>query len=199
MDWMTGLSESSGRRDELMMISMSDPKLSHTYNPIQYGSETEITSQIMNFLTWSETFYKDVAESGLMIIIKALCFRRDNAGKSFYLNDLYSFLTDASFRMDILGEILNLRYPERFRSDLRRICEELSTNKKDNFQGQINQLSKIMNSSAGEIVSGNAGKESEFSFKDSIRDGKIAYLFMNSLKLKETASIMGKLMLQDLM
>jgi type IV secretory pathway TraG/TraD family ATPase VirD4 len=29
--------------------------------------------------------------------------------------------------------------------------------------------------------------------------GKVAYLFMNSLKLKDTASIMGKLMLQDLM
>lgn len=199
MDWMTGLSESSGRRDDLMMISMSDPKVSHTYNPLEYGSETEITSQVMNSLTWSESFYRDVAESGLMIIVKALCFRRDEGGKSFFLNDLYSFLTDASFRMDLLGEILNLNYPERFRSDLRRVCEELSTNKKDNYQGLINQISKIMNSSAGEIVSGAGGREAEFNFKDAIHEGKIAYLFMNSLKLKETASIMGKLMLMDLM
>jgi type IV secretory pathway TraG/TraD family ATPase VirD4 len=199
MDWMTGLSESSGRRDDLVMISMSDPKLSHTYNPLQYGTETEITSQIMNSLTWSESFYRDVAESGLMIIIKALCFRRDKGGKGFFLNDLYSFLTDASYRMDLLGEILSLSYPERFRTDLRRICEELSTNKKDNYQGLVNQISKIMNSTAGDIVSGTPGEAAEFNFKDSIRDGKISYLFMNSLKLKETASIMGKLMLQDLM
>jgi type IV secretory pathway TraG/TraD family ATPase VirD4 len=199
MDWMTGLSESSGRRDDLMMISMSDPKVSHSYNPVQYGSETEITSQIMNSLTWSETFYRDVAESGLMIIIKAFCFRRDKGGRSFFLNDLYSFLTDASVRMDVLAEILNLSYPERFKSDLRRVCEELSNSKKDNYQGLINQLSKIMNSTAGEIVSGTPGMESEFNFKDAIREKKIAYLFMNSLKLKETASVMGKLMLQDLM
>lgn len=199
MDWMTGLSESSGRRDDLMMISMSDPKVSHTYNPLQYGSETEITSQIMNSLTWSETFYRDVAESGLMIIIKAFCFRRDHGGKSFFLNDLYSFLTDAGIRMDLMGEVLNLNYPERFKTDLRRVCEELSTNKKDNYQGLINQISKIMNSTAGEIVSGTPGIDSEFNFKDAIRERKIAYLFMNSLKLKETASVMGKLMLQDLM
>ena len=198
-DWMTGLSESSGRRDDLMMISMSDPKVSHTYNPLQYGSETEITSQIMNSLTWSETFYRDVAESGLMIIIKAFCFRRDQGGKSFFLNDLYSFLTDASVRMDVLAEILNLSYPERFKSDLRRVIEELSNSKKDNYQGLINQISKIMNSTAGEIVSGTPGVDSEFNFKDAIRERKIAYLFMNSLKLKETASIMGKLMLMDLM
>ena len=198
-DWMTGLSESSGRRDDLMMISMSDPKVSHTYNPLQYGSETEITSQIMNSLTWSESFYRDVAESGLMIIIKAFCFRRDQGGKSFFLNDLYSFLTDATIRMDVMGEILNLNYPERFRSDLRRVCEELSGSKKDNYQGLINQISKIMNSTAGEIVSGTPGIEAEFNFKDAIRERKIAYLFMNSLKLKETASIIGKLMLMDLM
>lgn len=199
MDWMTGLSESSGRRDDLAMISMSDPKLSHTYNPLQYGSETEITSQIMNSLTWSETFYRDVAESGLMIISKAYCFRRDMAGKSFFLDDLYLFLTDASFRMDLLSEILNFNYPERFRADLRRVCEELSTNKKDNYQGLINQIAKIMNSTAGEIVSGTPGMEAEFNFKDAISERKIAYLFMNSLKLKETASVMGKLMLMDLM
>ena len=199
MDWMTGLSESSGRREDLMMISMSDPKVSHTYNPLQYGTETEITSQIMNSLTWSEQFYRDVAESGLMIMIKAFCFRRDQGGKSFFLNDLYSFLTDASTRMVVLGEILNLNYPERFRSDLRRVCEELSNSKKDNYQGLVNQISKIMNSTAAEIVSGTPDIEADFNFKDAIRSRKIAYLFMNSLKLKETASIMGKLMLTDLM
>jgi len=199
MDWMTGLSESSGRRDDLMMISMSDTKVSHTYNPLQYGTETEITSQIMNSLTWSETFYRDVAESGLMIIIKAFCFRRDRGGKRFFLNDLYSFLTDASVRMDVLAEVLNLSYPERSKSDLRRVIEELSNSKKDNYQGLINQFAKIMNSTAGEIVSGTPGTESEFNFKDAIREKKIAYLFMNSLKLKETAAVMGKLMLQDLM
>jgi ABC-type branched-subunit amino acid transport system ATPase component len=199
MDWITGLSESAGRREDLRMISMSDPAVSHTYNPLQYGSETEITSQIMNALTWSEQFYKDVAESGLMIIVKALCFRRDQAGASFYLNDLYAFLTDSNARMDFLGEILNLGYPERHRWELRRVCEELMSKKKDNYQGLINQLSKIMNSSAGEIVSGTPGYEAEFNFKDAIQNGQIAYLFMNSLKLKETASVMGKLMLQDLM
>ncbi len=199
MDWMTGLSESAGRRGDLRMISMSDPKVSHTYNPLQYGSETEITSQIMNSLTWSESFYRDVAESGLMIIIKGMCFRRDEAGKSFYLSDLYMFLTDASFRMDILGETLNLGYPDRFKADLRRVCEELTSRKRDNYQGLINQISKIMNSSAGEIVSNYPGFEAEFNFKDAISQGQIAYLFMNSLKLKETAAVMGKLMLQDLM
>jgi hypothetical protein len=199
MDWMTGLSESAGRREDLRMISMSDPKISHTYNPLQYGSETEITSQIMNSLTWSESFYRDVAESGLMIIIKGMCFRRDQVGKSFYLSDLYEFLTDSGVRMDLLSEILNLKYPDRFKADLRRVCEELMSKKKDNYQGLINQISKIMNSSAGDIVSNYPEYEAEFNFKEAISQGQIAYLFMNSLKLKETAAVMGKLMLQDLM
>lgn len=199
MDWMAGVCKAAGKSDELSMISMSDPKISHSYNPLQNGNETEITSQLMNSLNWSEGFYRDVAESGLMIIIKAFCFRRDQLNKSFNIGDLYSFLTDASYRMDMVALIHEYQYPERFRSDLRRICEELSSNKKDNYQGLVNQLSKVINSSAGEIFCGDDPTAPEFSFKKAMSEGEVSYLFMNSLRLKETASIVGKMMLQDLM
>jgi hypothetical protein len=86
-----------------------------------------------------------------------------------------------------------------YRGDLKRICEELTTNKKDDYQILITQIGKVLNSSAGEIVAQKIGNDDEFEFKDSMESGKIAYLFMNSLKLKETAGVMGKLMLQDLM
>ena len=166
---------------------------------VKYGGQTEITSQIMNSLTWSESFYRDVAESGLMIIIKALCFRRDHIKKSFDIGDIYSFLTDSSYRMDIISELNHYQYPERFRGDLRRTCEELSGRKKENYQGLINQFSKIINSSAGEILCGDDPEAPEFSFKEVMEKGGVSYLFMNSLRLKETAAIVGKLMLQDLM
>jgi hypothetical protein len=199
LDWMAGVCEAAGKSSELSIISMSDPKVSHSYNPLRNGNETEITSQLMNSLHWSESFYRDVAESGLMIIIKALCFRRDQLEKSFNIGDLYSFLTDASYRMDIVAQVHEYQYPERYRLDLRRVCEELSTNKKDNYQGLINQLSKVMNSSAGEILCADDQTAPEFSFKKAMSEGGISYLFMNSLRLKETASVVGKMMLQDLM
>jgi len=63
----------------------------------------------------------------------------------------------------------------------------------------MNQLSKVINSSAGEILCGDDPFAPEFSFKEALKNGGISYLFMNSLRLKETASVVGKMMLQDLM
>lgn len=200
MDWMAGASEQYGRSDDLVILSMSDPKLSYAYNPIKHGSETEISSQIMNSLTWSEPFYKSKSEGALLVILKALCYQRDMGGRDFHLGDLYQFLNDASFRMDIVSAVSSLNYPEMHRGDLKRICEELTVpNKKENFNSLITQISKILNSSAGDIVVHKIGNDEEFEFREVMETGKIAYLFMNSLKLKDTASIMGKLMLQDLM
>ena len=199
IDWMAGATEHYGRRDDLAMISMSDPKTSYAYNPISLGSETEISSQIMNAFTWSESFYKNSAENALLIILKAFCYQRDITHKTFHLGDLYQFLTDPSFRMDMVSAISLLNYPEMFRADLKRICEELSTNKKENYLSLVTQISKILNSSAGEIVAHKIGHDDEFNLQEAMSSGKITYFMMNNLKLKETAAIMGKLILQDLM
>jgi len=198
-DWMAGATEYYGRRDDLAMISMADPKTSYAYNPISLGTETEISSQIMNAFTWSESFYKNSAENALLIILKALCYQRDMTHKTFHLGDLYKFLTDPSFRMDIVSAVSQLNYPDMFRADLKRICEELSTNKKENYLSLITQISKILNSSAGEIVAHKIGTDAEFNLREAMSSGKITYFMMNNLKLKETAAIMGKMILQDLM
>ena len=105
IDWMAGATEYYGRRDDLAMISMADPKTSYAYNPISLGTETEISSQIMNAFTWSESFYKNSAENALLIILKALCYQRDMTHKTFHLGDLYQFLTDPSFRMDMVSAV----------------------------------------------------------------------------------------------
>lgn len=199
VDWMAGATEHYGRRDDLAMISMADPKISFAYNPISLGTETEISSQIMNAFTWSESFYKNSAENALLIILKAFCFQRDMTGKTFHLGDLYRFLTDPSVRMDMVSAISQLNYPEMFRADLKRLCEELSTNKKENYLSLVTQISKILNSSAGEIVTHKIGHDVEFKLKEAMSSGKITYFMMNNLKLKETAAIMGKMILQDLM
>lgn len=199
MDWLTGACSAYERRDDLIVVNMSDPTQSHAYNPIINGSETEISSQLMNSFTWSEPFYKNISEGALLISLKAFCFLRDNCNLGFHLGDLYSFFTNSEFRMDFLSNVAGANYPVSYWNDLKRINEELSTSRIDNYQSLIIQLTKIMNSTAREIVTDKFYEEESFDFRDAMLTGKVSYLFMNSLKLKETASVMGKMMLQDLM
>lgn len=199
MDWLTGACSAHGRRDDLIVVNMSDPGQSHAYNPIINGSETEISSQLMNSFEWSEPFYKNVSEGALLISLKAFCFLRDNNNLGFHLGDLYRFFTSSEYRMDFLSNVSSAGYPVNYWNDLKRINEDLSTNRIDNYQSLIIQLAKILNSTASEIVTERFFEEESFDFREAMTGGKVSYLFMNSLKLKETASVMGKMMLQDLM
>lgn len=70
--------------------------------------------------------YKSKSEGALLVILKALCYQRDMGGQISTLGDLYQFLNDASFRMDIVSAVSSLNYPEMHRGDLKRICEELT-------------------------------------------------------------------------
>lgn len=199
MDWLTGLSTHYNRREDLVVVNMSDPSQSHAYNPIFKGSETEISSQLMNSFTWSEPFYKNVSEGALLVTLKAYCFMRDNYRFGFHLGDLYSFFTNTEYRMEFLSDVANANYPSSNWNDLKKINEDLSTNKVDNYQSLIIQFTKIMNSTAADIVTDRFYTEGSFDFQGAIESGAISYLFMNSLKLKETATVMGRIMLQDLM
>jgi hypothetical protein len=69
---------------------------------------------------------------------------------------------------------------------------------KDNLMGLLANLNQLLFSSAGGLLSTDVVAGS-FDFRDAIPKGEIVIMLMNSLKLKESAQVVGKLILQDLM
>ena len=64
--------------------------------------------------------------------------------------------------------------------------------------GLISNLNQILFSSAGELLSKDTTQGS-FDFREATSQGEIVVMLMNSLKLKESAQLVGKIILQDLM
>ncbi len=195
LEWMQGLCIQTDRSD-IKVFSLSDSENSISYNPVEFGSATEIVSQLMNSFNWSEEYYKNYAENVLLMSLNLLCHIRDRDDEKFHLGHILKVLTNSKYRYSLLSKAKNYRY----RDDVAEVFEELDEKKSyEKVSGLVIQLKKILYSNAGDIFTTNTEQFEPLKFRDAIQRGEIVYLFMNSMSLKEVASSVGKLILQDLM
>jgi type IV secretory pathway TraG/TraD family ATPase VirD4 len=197
VSWLYRAAKASNRADDIRLLSLSHRELSVPYNPIQYGDRADIHSALMNAMTWSESYYRSIASQALMTLLSGLCEYRDKAGYFFHLGHVYELL-------DNPGKL------RAFADELGRIggttsakVAELAAriDKKDgkrDIGGLLANLYQLTASAAGELLCDDVVSGS-FDFKEAIEERRIVYMLMNSLKLKESASVFGKLILQDLM
>ena len=69
---------------------------------------------------------------------------------------------------------------------------------RDKLTGLVANLGLLVFSAAGPLISEDVISGS-FDFREAVDQGRITYVLMNSMKLRETASVFGKMILQDLM
>jgi hypothetical protein len=69
---------------------------------------------------------------------------------------------------------------------------------RDKLMGLIAGLSALIHSSAGNLLTSLTAEKS-YDLNEAINQGRVTYFSINSLKLREFASVFAKLLLQDLM
>jgi hypothetical protein len=84
--------------------------------------------------------------------------------------------------------------------EVARLAERLDrpTERKE-FAGLIANLNQVIYSAAGPLLTRDVEAGQSLNFREATDEGRITYFLMNSLKLKESAKVLGKLVLQDLM
>lgn len=198
VEWMMRVARSCGREEELRLVSLANRELSVPYNPIGSGTAPEIHSQLMNGWTWSEEYYRNVSGMALMTLLRGLCEYRDKTGENFHLGHLYTLLNEPGI-LRAWNEKLTQKGCQASR-EVELLAEKLDRpSERDKLTGLVANLGLLIHSAAGPLVSEDVSQGHSFDFKEAIDEGKITYVLMNSLKLRETASVFGKLILQDLM
>jgi type IV secretory pathway TraG/TraD family ATPase VirD4 len=198
VDWMMGVTKHFNRINDFRLISLSDRYLSVPYNPMKYGSAPEIHSQLMNAMTWSEDYYRKISSIALMTVLRALCDFRDKTGDLFHLGHVYKLLNEPLY-LRVFNEKL-LRVYSSTANDIILLAEKLDRpSEREKLTGLIANLNLLIYSSAGELLTTDAELGASYDFNEAINEKRISYFLMNSLKLKESAKIIGKIILQDLM
>ena len=193
--WLQGLCAYCNRSD-LRITSLSEPNKSTPYNPIGSGTPTEITSQLMNSFQWSEEFYKNFTEDVILTSMYLLCHLRDGNGYQFHLGHLLRLLTDSEYRYNLLSLMGN----SSLKPEISKLFMELDDKKaSEKISGFVVQLRKLIFSEVGPLFTSRVESEGGLTMEHPLRSGEVLYMCMNSLRLKEIASVSGKMILQDLM
>jgi type IV secretory pathway TraG/TraD family ATPase VirD4 len=152
----------------------------------------------MNAFNWStEIYYRSKAESALLKIFRGLTALRDLGKETLTLKTVYDVLTKKGYVRELAIELRDLG--GKSASALEEIAALLDRpSEAKDLQGLITNLEKVIYSGAGELLTEDAG-ENSFTVEEAIENGLITYFLMNSLSSKETATTVGKLLLQDLM
>ncbi|MBI4129596.1 type IV secretory system conjugative DNA transfer family protein [Candidatus Peregrinibacteria bacterium] len=197
VSWMMRTAAAANRAKELRLVSLANRELSVPYNPVKLGSAPEIHSQLMNSMSWSEDYYRKISSMALMTLLRGLCEHRDQTGELFHLGHLYELLSEPGLLRAFCGKLSVLQCPAA--RDVELLCEKLDRSaERDKLTGLVANLGLLIHSAAGPLISEDVSSGS-FDFREAVNEGRITYVLMNSMKLRETASVFGKMILQDLM
>lgn len=197
VEWMMRAAHAAGRQDELRLVSLANRELSVPYNPIKHGSAPEIHSQLMNSMSWSEDYYRKISSIALMTLLRGLCEYRDRMGESFHLGHLFDLLNEPGLLRAFNERLTRAGCPAA--REVAMLAEKLDRpSERDKLTGLVANLGLLIHSAAGPLISQDVSSGS-FDFREAVDEGRITYVLMNSMKLRETASVFGKMILQDLM
>lgn len=197
VNWMARAAAAAKRESDLRLVSLANRELSVPYNPIKLGTAPEIHSQLMNSMSWSEDYYRKISSIALMTVLRGLCEYRDRTGELFHLGHLYELLNEPGLIRAFGGKLSAMQCPASRDFDL--LAEKLDRSvERDKLTGLVANLGLLIHSAAGDLISKDVVSGS-FDFREAVDEARITYVLMNSMKLRETASVFGKMILQDLM
>jgi type IV secretory pathway TraG/TraD family ATPase VirD4 len=200
ISWVFRAAKSANRESDVRLLSLSDREFSVPYNPIKDGDATEIQSSLMNAMTWSEQYYRSIASTTLTTVIKALCAYRDQTGECFHIGHIYELLDQPGLLRGLADRLRELEIPGNAKvvEKLEVLASKLDKPaEKEKITGLMANLDQLLSSSAGELLSTDVIHGS-YSILEAVLDGRITVMLMNSLKLKESARVVGKTIVQDL-
>ncbi len=178
--------------EKFKLFSIINPEASSRYNPLARGTSMQIRDRTMGSLTWSESFYQLQASTwlgGAIEILKAL-----NIEVTVHV--LHKMLVDRKY-LDELEKIITT-LPDKDRG--KNLLERLRINAKasaQNLDGLIAQLKDLDNLEFGHLLNPN-DPATTIELSNVIANSEIVYFQLNVMAYEISASVIGKLILQDL-
>ena len=191
---LTGIVNESKRLADLKVFSLNSHQASCSYNLIANGSATELRDRIMQSLVWSEEYYQNQSASFLLKLLIGLCWLRDNRGLCLDLELVLNCAKDP----EKIEELLLLIPIEEERESIYLDEARKFLKASDNFnsiQGLRTQLESIVLSDFGKNILASPNSLDLF---ETVRDGKIAFVFLDTRRFGPTAAAVGRFIIQDL-
>ena len=194
IEQFTAFVRDAGRLQDLKVLSLSEHEASTGYNLLSRATANQLRDKVMKSLEWSEEFYKNQASGFLLKVLTGLCWLRDNKSQEFGLHELHACVDKPKAIQKLLTEMpLN---SGRARVMMEEVFTFLSsTEDSRSISGLRVQLESILYSDFGDRFT---KLENTLDLFETVRSGKIAFVFLDSRRYGETAKVVGRFIIEDL-
>lgn len=175
-----------GREEDFFFFSLSHPKGSQTYNPLLRGNPTELKDKVVNSMSWSEEFYRRMAEQATLTLLNAVV----SSGRKARFRELHSYLTDLNALKKLADETKN----PVFKEDIGKMISSFKDNHKF-LAGLISDLFITSRSEFSELLDTD---DPEIDLVSMYENNQICYFALDLQKYADTSRRLGRMIIQDI-
>ena len=176
----------TGREKDFYFFSLSDPKRSHTYNPLRRGNASEVKDKIISAQVWSEVYYKKTSE----IATLQLCHALRQLGEEITFHRLLSLMRDLK-SIDKLRQQLDAL---KINHELTSLLSVLDGKTRD-LSGLMADFTAMVGSEFGDLLAHGKG---EIDLLDIYQNRKIVLFQLHTGLYQETAIRLARMIIQDI-
>lgn len=175
------------REDDLKILSLCEPSISHTFNPLAGGSPLEITERIFKALTFENEYYKDMQYEALLYTL--LIFEACKIAPTPLR--VVEFLRSTA-------QVNHLAKQSRKKSYIDWATEYLKLSREEREQRTSGLVSKLQIFTVGETAQIFNFEKSDIDLEKALSGNHIIYCQLPVLKIPTLGKTTGKLVLQAL-
>ena len=183
-----------GREKDFSLFSLSFPKQSHAYNPLENGTSEQIKARLIDGLRFEHEYFKAQASLWLGAVLYAF----EVLERTVTFSRLRELLSSREKLRELQKEIDKLKshpHKERLQSGLSSAFQI----KTSDLAGVFAQISSIDSAVFTEIISPKEDEErKKLVLSDVLQHKKIAYFQMNVNGYGDISRRIGRIILQDL-
>lgn len=187
MDKLYAYASQHGRADDVRILSLCSPEISHTFNPLAGGSALEITERVFKALTFENEYYKDLQYEALLfgLLILEACKIEPSPLRVIELFRSMTQLKELATRTQNQQLI-------SWATDFLRLSRE------DREQRTSGLISKLQVFAVGETAEIFNQEVSQINLDEALASSHIIYCQLPVLKIPTLGKTTGKLILQAL-
>jgi conjugal transfer pilus assembly protein TraD len=187
LDKLFAYAKRHGRENDVKILSLCEPKISHSFNPLAGGSPLEVTERVFKALTFENEYFKDLQYEAMLftLLIFEACKITATPKK------VVDFLRSSKQMDDLAQSCGNESY-------LAWATEFLKLSREEKEQRTSGLVSKLQIFTVGETASIFNSEASHINLETALSDNQIVYCQLPVLKIPTLGKTTGKLILQAL-
>lgn len=193
-----------GLNEEICYFDIANICDSMTTNPLKHGTSQQIVDRIFSSLEFDNTYFKVVSEKACHFVVKLIHAQKEINNREVKFKTLFEALTDDSQLSELfLGVSENLI--KNFEGEMSQFLNQKFSDRQEKFSGFLAQIAPLAHGELSEILNGPVEGKDNFSLSEILcpaivkqNTPKVAIILLPTLLYQQSASILGKIFLQEI-